>query len=38
MISTGAFGYPKEKAMQIAISENCKFLIENDADIHCCVR
>lgn len=34
MISTGAFGYPKEKAMQIAISEISKFLIENEMQIY----
>ena len=30
LIATGAYGYPKEQAMQIAISEICKFLIKNE--------
>lgn len=34
LISTGAYGYPKEQAMQIAVSEICKFLIANDMMVY----
>ena len=30
LISAGAYGYPKEQALQIAVSEICKFLIHHD--------
>lgn len=30
LISTGAFGYPKDQAMQIAVTEIKRFLLEND--------
>lgn len=30
LISTGAFGYPKDQALQIAISEISRFLLETD--------
>ena len=33
LISTGGFGYPKEKGMRIAIDEINAFLLDNDMDI-----
>ena len=33
LISTGAFRYPKDKALRIAISEIGKFLLENDLTV-----
>lgn len=30
LISAGAYGYPREQALQIAVSEICGFLTEND--------
>lgn len=33
MISTGAYGYPKDKALQIAVSEISSFLMEHDLTV-----
>ena len=30
LISAGAYGYPKEQALRIAVSEICKFLMQHD--------
>lgn len=30
LISAGAYGYPKERALRIAVSEICKFLMQHD--------
>ena len=34
LISAGAYGYPKEQALQIAVSEICKFLIHHDIMVY----
>lgn len=34
LISAGAYGYPKEQALQIAVSEICKFLMKNDITVY----
>ncbi|SCX07300.1 O-acetyl-ADP-ribose deacetylase (regulator of RNase III), contains Macro domain [Ruminococcaceae bacterium P7] len=34
LISAGAYGYPKEQALQIAVSEICKFLIHHDIIVY----
>ena len=34
LISAGAYGYPKEQALQTAVSEICKFLIHHDIMVY----
>lgn len=34
LISSGAFGFPKEQALQIAVSEISRFLLENDMQVY----
>ena len=34
LISAGAYGYPKEQALQITVSEICKFLIHHDIMVY----
>lgn len=34
LISAGAYGYPKEHALQIAVTEICKFLMKNDITVY----
>lgn len=34
LISAGAYGYPKEQALQIAVNEICKFLIHHDITVY----
>ena len=34
LISAGAYGYPKEQSLQIAVSEICKFLIHHDIMVY----
>ena len=34
LISASAYGYPKEQALQIAVSEICKFLIHHDIMVY----
>lgn len=34
LISAGTYGYPKEQALQIAVSEICKFLMHNDISVY----
>ena len=34
LISAGAYGYPKEQALQIAVTEICKFLMKNDITVY----
>ena len=34
LISAGAYGYPKEQALQIAVSEICKYLIHHDIMVY----
>ena len=34
LISAGAYGYPKVQALQIAVTEICKFLMKNDITVY----
>ena len=34
LISAGAYGYPKEQALRIAVSEICKFLMQHDIVVY----